>query len=250
MVICRRNPGVMMFVALFACTWLGGRTAEGAVVLGGTTDAEQFYAINFEDIGDENPVRTFTNVPGIGDLTVSFGTHFLGQTRGSTYNSLDDTVPTNALTLDPSGNVRVMFDFSAPTMVMLGGVDGPGLYTTPLSVLFSDEVSFVALDLGYFDDTNVLIEVYDSQGNSLGVFDDLLLGHNRYTLSETTGQNVIGGLSVYVPNGMKDTEGFGLNNLQVAVIPEPATLAVWSVLIACVACAGWWQQRRVNVATA
>jgi hypothetical protein len=249
MVIGRRRLASVVVMTALVGGWSGGRTAEAAVVLGGTTGADEIFSITFDTVGVVNPIATFSDVPGIGGLTVSFGTHFLGQTRGSSYNSLSDTVPTSPLTLDPSGKVKTMFDLSSASGIMLGGVEGLALYTTPLAVLFSDEVSYVAFDLGYFDGADPLIEAFDSQGNSLGVFGDLPLGHNRYSLADSNGENVIAGISVYVPDGGLDLEGFGLNNFQFAaegdgVIPEPSTLAVWSLLVGCAASAAWWKRRR------
>jgi hypothetical protein len=244
MVLGRRMLSWLVLLSVLASGGLSSSTAMAAVVLGGSTNVDEFYTLTFDHIGVTNPSVTFSNVPDVGDLTVSFGTHFIGQSRGSTYNSLADTSPTGPLALDPKGMTKVMFDLSAPSHVMLGGVDGLALYTTPLAILFSDEVSFVSFDLGYLDSTHALIQAFDSQGNSLGVFNHLSTGHNRYTLSETTGQNVIGGVSIYMPVGKIDREGFGINNLQVAVIPEPATLVVWSLLIGCAGTAGWWAQRR------
>jgi hypothetical protein len=246
MVIGRRMLAVVVLFSFWASGRLSERAAEAAVVLGGSTDADEFYTITFDHVGLMNPSVTFADVPNVGDLTVSFGTHFVGQSRGSTYNSLADTSPLGPLALDPSGNTKVMFDLSAPSGIMLGGVDGLALYTTPLAILFSDEVNFVSFDLGNLDDTVALIEAFDDQGNSLGVFNNLSLGHNRYTLSDTNGENVIAGVSIYVPNGKVDLEGFGINNLQIVadgVIPEPATFVVWSLLIGCAATAGWWQRR-------
>jgi hypothetical protein len=248
-----KRTWVALFVACFA-VGLGVRPAEAAVVLGGTSDAEEIYSIEFNEVGWVNPSVTFLDIPDVGDLTVSFGTRFAGQSPGDMHNSLDDTIPNPPLRLAPSGMVKTMLDLSSPSGVMLGGVQGQALFTTPLAILFSSAVNYVAFDLGHLDEnTSTLIEAFDAQGNSLGVFGGLPAGHNTYSLLEDEGDNLIAGVSIYVPTDGMDWEGFGLNNIQLAfdgdtngggMIPEPGTLVIWSLLGGLAMSSVWLKRRR------
>jgi hypothetical protein len=252
-----KRTWVGLFVASFAIGW-GVRPAEAAVVLGGTSDAEEIYCIQFNEVGLVNPSFTFPDIPDVGDLTVSFGTRFAGQSPGDMHNSLDDTIPNPPLRLAPSGIVKTMLDLSSPSGVMLGGVQGNALFTTPLAILFSSAVNYVAFDLGHLDEnTSTLIEAFDAQGNSLGVFGGLSAGHNTYSLLEDEGDNLIAGVSIYVPTDGMDWEGFGLNNIKFAfegetdnggIIPEPATLVIWSLLGGMAMSSVWLKRRRRDLA--
>ena len=231
------------------------RSIQAAVVLGGTTEAEEIYCIQFDTVGVVNPTVTLPNIPDIGDLTVSFGSRFMGQSPGSMHNSLDDTVPNPPLRLNPNVNVKTLLDISSPTGVMLGGTQGKAIFTTPLAILFSSEVNYVAFDLGHLDEnTSTKIEAYDAQGKSLGVFDGLSSGYDTYSLVDTEGDNVIAGISIYVPSEGMDWEGFGINNVKLAfdgdtdgggMVPEPGTLVVWSLLGSLGLSAAWLKRRRV-----
>lgn len=234
--------------AVFLILW-GAIPARGAVVIGGPPPSGNLNSIAFDTVGVVNPEITFSNVPNVGDLTVSFGTHFVGQTLGRAYNSLASTAPNAPLQLNRSEMVKTMFDLASPVGVSLGGMQGLAMYTTPLAILFSSGVDYVAFDLGHLDENSpTLIEAYDVQGNSLGVFGGLSEGYNRYSLTETTGADTIAGVSIYLPPNGLDLEGFGINTIDIShdggIVPEPSTLVVWSLLAGC-SCAGvWWNRRR------
>ncbi len=234
------------------------RACQAAVVLGGTTQDDTIYMIQFDKANVINPTVTFPNIPNIGDLTVSFGTQFVGQSSGSTNNSLGDTSPTAPLTLDPNGMVKTIFDLSSPSGIVLGGVKGNALFTTPLAILFSHAVNYVAFDLGHLDKNSpTTIQAFDAQGTSLGSFGGLSPGFKNYSLLETTGSDVISGVSIYVPSGGMDWEGFGLNNIKFALdgdsggggmVPEPGTFLIWSLLGSVAVSGAWIKRRRESVA--
>lgn len=100
--------------------------ANAAVSLGGASQAENYYSIQFDTIGVTNPTYHLPAIPNAGDLTVSFGTHFNGQSFGEMHNSLGDTSPSNPLSLASVAGtaVQTMFDLSHPAGPVLGGVPG------------------------------------------------------------------------------------------------------------------------------
>ncbi|MCA9266664.1 MAG: hypothetical protein KDA60_22555 [Planctomycetales bacterium] len=215
------------------------RVSHGAVTLGSVPNHMTSYGVEFTEFGVEDPSYTFSGIPDVGDATISFGTHFVGQTLGSMHNSLSDTSPNSPLQLARGGNTHTetMFDFSSPTQPVLGGVQGSTIYTTPLSILFSDAVNFVSFNLGDLDlATSTVVEAYSPDGQSLGVFGAMPAGHHVVTLIDSTHRNVIGGVSIYVPDSGMDWEGFGLSDVSFGfdegepVVPEPSTLIIWSLL--------------------
>jgi hypothetical protein len=229
-----------LLCATLSAVALRGDSSYAAVELGGSAGGNEQFSIEFDRLGVVNPVVTFNDVPDVGSLTVSFGTRFVGQTFGAMHNSLDDTTPTAPLRLDPTGVVKTMFDVSSGAAIALGGVQGHAMYTTPLAILFSSGVNYVAFDLGHLDrHTSTLIQAFDEAGNGLGVFGNLPAGHNTFSLVESQGENLIAGISIYVPSKGMDWEGFGLNKIRFAFeegpdgggeIPEPSALVVWSLL--------------------
>ncbi|MCA9168904.1 MAG: hypothetical protein KDB23_14620 [Planctomycetales bacterium] len=256
----RRITASIRFVLLaaVACSLTAGRTCRAAVSLGGTSQAEAYYTVQFDTLGLTNPSYTFSAIPDGADLTISFGTHFVGQSFGEMHNSLADTTPSNPLTLAniPGSSVSTMFDLSHPGGLVLGGVQGATFYTTPLAVLFSQAVNYVRFELGHLDSGSpTLVEAFDKMGNSLGIFGGLPSGFSIITLAEDSGTNTISGISVYVPSDGMDWEGFGIGSLKVGLddgdvtgggdpqVPEPATWVVWSIL-GSIACGSTWYSRR------
>ncbi len=254
----RRFAGLVR-AAVMGLLWCNSALiADAAVVLGGTPSTDVVYQVPLNTIGVRNPSFTFQNVPEVGDLTVSFGTHFVGQVPGSMPNSLIDSTPTPPLQLASNGTyVQTMFDFSHPNHVALGGVQGTSLYTTPLAILFDEPVNFVSFNLGHLDAASpTQIQAFDANGASLGIFGGLPMGHNSLTLVETNETNVISGISIYIPGEGMDWEGFGISDVSFGlddgdtdgggnpVVPEPATLVVWSVLGVAGTASVWFSRRR------
>jgi hypothetical protein len=192
--------------------------------------------VTFDRFGIVNPSYTFP--AGDDTITVSFGTHFEGQEPGATYNSLANTSPTGPLTLAWStASVATQFDLANRETPVLGGVDGAGRYTTPLAILFDNPVGQVCFTLGHLiQDSAALVEAFDAAGTSLGLFGDLPYGNTPMRLSATDEESAISGVSIYMPEGMIDLEGFGIHDIGFSldnggpVIPEPTALVVWSLL--------------------
>lgn len=122
------HPGT--FKPLFAFLWIAlvalwlSRPCVAALLL---TDEPSVTPVSppitFSEypVGTVNPVYSLPSVSGYGDLTISFGTHFVGQTVGSA-NSLTDTTPIGPLTLSAAGpKVATALDLANPNMPGLGG---------------------------------------------------------------------------------------------------------------------------------
>jgi hypothetical protein len=193
-----------------------------------------------------NPVYTFNNVPNLGQVNVSFGSLFQGQTAGAMNNSLNDTTPSSPLALDLNAPaVGVIMDSWAADKLVLGGMDLANMkfFTTPIAVQFSKPVHWVGFDVGSFDHAGTtVVEAFDADGNSLGAwFNDVAAGGvDSFYLRENTDANTISGLSIYVPTEGMDWEGFAVDNLRFEAIPEPATFVIWLVLGAGALGVRWW----------
>jgi hypothetical protein len=243
--------------------WLGIMTAvrplEAALEYASPPADRPVYSVPFNQINVVNPQYTVNNIPDVGSVTVSFGTLFAGQSYGSSGNSLADTSPSNPLTLDYSqGSAVTMFDLAHPQSLVLGSKIGNKLYTAPLAIHFSQDVSHVLFDLGHLDQNSpTRIEGYDRSGNSLGVLGGLSSGFVSTSVGDTTGGNRIAGLSIYVPDGEMDWEGFGLSNVRFSLgsgsepqVPEPSALVVWAVLGLVGGSGASWYKKRAALAKA
>ena len=228
----------MSRIATFACFLAFSITAPAwsAISLGSPQDCDEGHEVIFDQLGIVNPVYTVSGEPFYEQITVSLGSMFDGQTLGSIKNSLSNTVPNAPLALATNApNVETLFDFANPGSIVVGGSNNGMYYTTPLAILFDHPVSHVCFDLGDLDPNSpTLIEAYTASGASLGTIGNLQAGTNRYAVHDSSGGNVISGISIYIPDeGMNmDWEGFAISNLAFnsGVIPEPGTIAIWSLL--------------------
>lgn len=199
-----------------------------------------------------NPSFAFTGVPTYGDLTVSFGSLFEGQTLAATPNSLIDSSPSSPLMFKTGGPdvataIHLDHDVNPSiTRVGLGGFIPMNMYfdlyfSTPISMLFSQPVTSVVFKLGSLDRPGTtLIEAYDANGVSLGSFFNAETGFQTIGLADENDLATISGVSIYVPNGGMDWEGFVIDDVFVGprptpIIPEPATSSVWGLLGMCAA---------------
>ncbi len=171
------------------------------------TFSEPGYPVNTTD-----PVYNFLAVPGVGDVTVTFGGYFLGQTAsGSSLVTLSDTSPTGPLQLDPNAPpTRIAVDLSKPTSpVLTGNPTSNG----PISVLFSTPVAAVALDGGVFDAVgSMTLEAFDVNGKSLGKVTNSVVGIQTFGLRATSGLNLIAGISFYANDD--ELANFSIDNLR------------------------------------
>ena len=228
--------------------------------------AHGYCAIEFNQIGQVNPQFM------VNGTTVSFGSAFVGQTLGSMGNELIDSSPEGPLRLDPNApSVSTFFDISTMNVV-LGGFQNGAFMNTPLAILFEDPVRDLTFDLGSLDAPGtVRIEAFQEDGTSLGMFSNFSAGWQTVRMADSSGHNLIAGVSIYVPEGGMDWEGFGIDNLSFSfssdtpvdegepdgdpgdpgpgdpgdpgVVPEPATYAIWAGFIA-VGIVGSWLKRR------
>ncbi len=225
---------------------LGSVSAQAAISWGPPPEGSSGGKIVFDKLNVVNPQYTYSDVPELGNLTVSFGTHFVGQKLGASYNSLSDTSPIGPLALAMVAelpDVMTQIDLANRSSFVLGGINA-GIngaqtkFTTPISILFSDPVSHVGFSLGYLDERppSTVIAAYDASGASLGVLGGLATGNNVLSIVDDGGQ--ISGLTIYIPDsGISgfgaDKEGFGIRDVVFSaggVIPEPGTFLVWSLL--------------------
>jgi len=190
--------------------------------------------ITFDEVslGTVNPSFTFTGVPTLGTVTVTFAGNFVGQTASGGFPvTLTDHTPTGPLALDAaSPNTSTVTD-SAPgaTSPVLSGSP---LFNGPISVLFSVPVAGVGLKGGFFDAVNsTSIEAYDANGNVLGSITNSVEGFEFYGLADSTGGSVIKGISFFITGS--EPAGFQIDNVTFGAgdvitpptpVPEPATL--------------------------
>jgi hypothetical protein len=82
-----------------------------------------------------NPSKVFENIPGLGNVTVSFGTNFIGQIRsGNGVVTLSDSDPDGSLQFDSNApNVFTANDSAATTSPVLSGSPQ---FNGPISILF------------------------------------------------------------------------------------------------------------------
>ena len=195
-----------------------------------------------------NPQYTFTDIPEHSSLTVGFGTHFVGQKLGSTYNSLSDASPATTLAFATGlPDVMTHLDLSNRNGFVLGGVNGLTKFTTPISIMFSEPVSQVGFKLGNLDEIppTTVIQAYDATGASLGVLGGLPQGWSDLSIVDSGGK--ISGVSIYIPGSTIDLEGFGIQSVMFTAggdVPEPTTLLVWSLLGLTAFSAAWYQSNR------
>jgi len=238
-------------------TVVASRTTHAALQYASPPASQPIYSVPFNQINAVNPQYTVNNIPDVGSVTVSFGTLFVGQKYGSSGNSLSDTTPSNPLTLDYSqASAVTMFDLAHPQSLVLGSKVGNKLYTAPLAIHFSKDVSHVLFDVGHLDKNSpTRIEGFDRTGNSLGVLGGLSAGFVSTSVGDSSGDNRIAGLSIYVPDGEMDWEGFGLSNVRFSLgsgsepqVPEPSGLVVWTVLGLAGGSGACWYKKRQSTA--
>lgn len=111
-------------------------------------------------------------------------------------------------------------------------LSGTPTFNGVISVLFSTPVAGVGLQGGYFNAIGATtIEAYDAAGNSLGSITNSQLGLEFYGLADSTGTNVISGISFYITGN--EPAGFAINDVTfgsagvivpVGPIPAPGAL--------------------------
>jgi len=190
-------------------------------------------AITFDNLGLVNPSFNFLGIPGLGDVQVDFGGHFIGQntfTIPSGAVSLTGS-PTGPLALDPAApETFITGDRSNPTSPVLSGSP---TFNGPISILFSQPVAAVGLDGGFFDAVeSTFIEAFDMNGNSLGSVMNTQTGIEFFGVVTETGLNEIAGISFFITEN--EPAGFAIDNVtfgaaeQLAEVPEPLGITLLS----------------------
>lgn len=189
-------------------------------------------------VGTVNPIYNFAGIPTLGNITVSFGGHFVGQAAGGGFPvTLVDPTPTGPLALDPAApNTFTANDGASSTNPILSGTP---LFNGPISILFSSPVAGVGLKGGFFNALNsTTIEAYDLNGNPLGSISNSTTGFEFYGLADSTGGSVIKGVSFYITG--PEAAGFAIDNVtfgagdvilspvrDLSPVPEPSTVLLF-----------------------
>lgn len=221
---------LVLFCSMVLLVGFSGMANATLVDLGPGSFTPLATVITFETpaVGTQNPVYNFTGLTGLGDVTVSFGPYFNGQTLTGGFPQ--------SLTGTPSGPLALNLDSAAPTYITNDGapgatnpiLSGTPIFNGPISVLFSVPVAGVGLKAGYFDAIGATtIQAFDAGGNVLGSITNSLLGFEFYGLADSTGANVISGISFYITGN--EPAGFEIDDLTFGAagainVPEPATM--------------------------
>ena len=201
--------------ALVAALLLASSAAHAALINlgpGSFTPLAPVITFSEQAVGTVNPVYTGINAGSLGLVDITFAASFVGQTiTGTTVRTLTGS-PTGPLTLNNgagSGITRIVEDGAAPTSPVLSG---DPIFNGPVSVLFSVPVAAVGLSAGFFNAVGgTSITAYDVNGAVLGSIVNSELGIEFYGLADSTGANVIKGISFYITGN--EPAGFAIDNL-------------------------------------
>ena len=234
----KRNRGAaiasLLFISLALTT--PGRAQLMRISAGDFTPEASVITFSEQPFGTVNPLYDITTAT-LGDVTVSFASNFVGQTRTGTSPVSLAGSPTNPLTLSADGDVFIANDGSNPTSPVLSGSP---TFNGPISVKFSKPVAAVALDGGFFNAIGgTSIEAYGANGTSLGMVQNSALGIEFFGLADASGDNVISGISFSITGA--EPFGFAIDNLTfgsarelsrppggMSAVPEPANYAAWA----------------------
>ena len=202
---------------------------------GSFTAAASTITFSEHAAGTLNPAYSLATA-SLGTVDVSFGSHFVGQTRIGSFPVTLSGAPEGPLQLDlGGGNAFITQDRANPGSPVLTGAP---TFNGPISVLFSTPVAAVALDGGVFNAIGgTSIEAFDDDGTSLGIVRNDSLGIEFFGLAAATGKNVISGISFYITGA--ELAGFAIDNLtfgsaaeltrpageDITPAPEPSTYA-------------------------
>lgn len=187
-----------------------GRAALLDLGPGSFTPAASVIEFDEVSLGTVNPVFNFTGVPGIGNITVSFGGTFLGQSATPGFPVSISGSPSSPLTLNAgTPTVYTEQDGASDSNPVLSG--NP-TFNGPISVFFSTPVAGVGLKGGFFNAIGgTTIEAYDFTGASLGSIVNSTEGFEFYGLADSSGNAVISGISFYITGD--EPAGFAIDNL-------------------------------------
>ena len=227
------------FSKFIAATGVFGLAALGSV---STASAATIRLVDTATFGPASGLITFSEQPiqtvnpvyspaqyggGVNAPIVSFGGLFAGQT--STGGNVSGT-PTAGLSL--TGTAKIVRDDANPTSPVLGGGTGSTLFNSPISILFSRNISAVGLDGGFFDTLGSTgITAFGRDGANLGSVVNTARGIEFLGLETNDGSNQIAGLQFSLVG--TDAQGFAIDNLRfnaavntpiAEAVPEPFTI--------------------------
>lgn len=227
-----KSSSLVTTVAIATLFSIGERVEAALVNLGPGSFTPAATAIDFSTPGingSTNPIYNFTGLPGIGDITVSFGGHFAGQTISGGFPNTITGTPTGPLSLVTDDGYDVFITDDGAPGATSPILSGSPTFNGPISILFSTPVAAVGLKGGFFDAIGgTTIEAFNGSGVSLGSITNSTLGFEFYGLFDNTGNN-ISGLSFYITGD--EPAGFEIDDLtfgsaSVVLVPEPETYAM------------------------
>ena len=239
------------------CAALVAGPARAALVDGSTQPvalAPQHFTADQAASFVTNPTFAYSNVPGYGTLSVSYGPYFEGQTASDPFSPPTSVsgAPTGPLSLALNQSVQappgspdpgdypyawetaVESDATLPNTFVLGGTpaeiagmpipDSNG-FGGPIALLFSEPVTGVQLTVGFFDDVGqTQIEGFLADGTSIGSVTNTGDGYETFDLADSTpGQSLSGLLITTTDPGGVGIDGVGV--LEPASVPVPAPSA-------------------------
>ena len=183
--------------------------------------------ITFDDtpdvpLGSFDPTYSFSSVPGVGAVDVSFGGSFLGQVASDQNTppvTLSPSAPTGPLTLDPNDiPVFTTEDPASPTSPVLSGTP---LFQGSISIFFDSPVAGFGFTAGSFSlPESTTIQAYGADGSVLGTITNSSTGFQFLGMADSNLADVISGVSIFT-----STDSFEIDNVtlggQGALIPIP-----------------------------
>lgn len=225
--VISRGVGAMLALALLA-----GPVHAQVNFLGPGSFTPDAPAVTFDEfaLGTVNPSISFLGIPGLGDVTLDFGGHFLGQTTqtvGCCAVGITGS-PTGPLALDPDAP-DVFTTNDGATGATSPVLSGSPTFNGPISILFSQPVAAVGLKGGFFNAVgSTFLNAFDVNGNSLGSVFNTVTGFEFFGAVTASGLNEIAGLSFVITSD--EPAGFAIDDVtfgsgqQLVGVPEPSTL--------------------------
>jgi len=224
-------------ITVFAVGLLGIALSASAQIVrisaGDFTPEASVITFSEFPVNTQNPVYHL-NTASLGNVTVSFGPRFFGQSLTAGFPVSLGGSPTGPLSLNLSANPTfITTDISTPTSPVLSG--NP-TYNGPISMLFSTPVAAVGLTGGFFDAVaSTSITAFDSTGGLIGTVTNSKTGIEFFGLSTATGNNTISGISFYITGN--EPAGFVIDNFTFGsvaeithppgAVPEPSTYGLF-----------------------
>lgn len=219
---------------LAALTVSSGVAGAQLVNLGPGAFVPSAPKITFDEVavGTINPVYSFSGLDVLGDITVSFGPSFVGQTVTGGFPKTLTGLPSGPLTLNTGGTDVVKTVTDGAPGATSPVLSGDPIFNGPISIYFSKAVAGVSLKGGFFDAIGgVTIAAFASDGGLLGSITNSATGFEIYGLADASGANVIRGISFYITG--PEPAGFQIDDVQFGTardlvpgttVPEPSSV--------------------------